>query len=109
MPAHPRVTYHYALAQWTILLTHPSKKRNPLRIYSINLDQSQTSITSHSNASPSRQQEHSYRLLSLKSHTHSTTSACSSLTISFVRLLQIPIDMRLYRDYAYHKRERENG
>lgn len=96
-------------AKLTISLPTRNRKHNPLRIYSLNLDQSQTFITSPLNASLSRQQEHFYSYLSLKTYTHSTTSVYSLPTISSVRLLRILIDMRVYRDYMYHKRGRENG
>jgi hypothetical protein len=63
----------------------------------------------HLNASPNKQQEPFYLHLSLKMHTHSTTSACFSLMISSVQLPRIPIDMRTYKVYMYGKRRRENG
>ena len=55
-----------------------------------------------------RQQKHFYLLLFLLNHTHLTILACFLLTTSSKRLLRIQIDIRIYKDYKWHKRGHKN-
>jgi hypothetical protein len=118
MKSRPVVSLQYAPMQWTILLAHllahlqgPKGKNtpNPLKIYSLDLDQLQTFPTSPFNPNLNSQQERFYLLISHESHTRSITLACS-LPPSFSRqLLQIPIDMRACRDYILRRNGYGNG
>jgi hypothetical protein len=113
MKTRPAFPSNYALMQWTILPAHlrspRGKKLNPLRIYSLNLDQSQAFLTSPLSPNLSRQPEHFYPHLFLEMHTHSTTSTYFSLQNSSKRLLRIQIDTQVCKECKYGKRERENG
>jgi hypothetical protein len=110
--AHARPTLLLFTRSLWRLLHYPklsNTRHSLLRIYSLNLDQSQTFLISPFSASLGRQQEQFYHLLSLETHTLLTISAYSLLTISSVRLLRILIDMLAYKDYAYYKRRQGNG
>jgi len=112
MKSRPKITLQLRVQEWRILLTYQhslkNKRPSPLRISSLNLDQSQVFPMILFNVSLDKQQKRSYLLPFLKNHTHSTTLVCFLYTTSFRRLLRIQINTRIYND-KYNKREHENG
>jgi hypothetical protein len=80
-----------------------------LRIYSSNLDQFQTCLTSLFSLNSLHKQEQSCLLYSLKNHVYSTTLAYSLPLTSFRLLLRIQIDTRAYKDYIYLGKVFGNG